>query len=107
MPTKRELHKIKLDLNFPSFVSVAVQHENKPVGEFWLSFNCLNDLTHVEFKPNGEIDAGLDNKLSLYSIHIVLSFNNYIFLADNSTLSEMVNALDEEFGDDITLKLKD
>lgn len=97
---QREIFKHKLDFDFPSLVVIGAYQNDERLGEFRLSFNCLNDLTHSEFKEDRELEIEVENKLSLMSIE-------FIFLVTHNNINEIINIINEkEQLSNIILKLE-
>lgn len=84
-----EKYKGKIDLNFPSLVTIGTYQNNERIGEFRLNFNCLDDLTHSEFKEEKELEPKVENKLSLMSIE-------FIFLINHDNINDVINIINEK-----------
>ena len=95
-----EIYKQKLNLDFPSLVTIGAYQGDERIGEFFLSFNCLNDLTHSEFKSVTELKLDVENKLSLMSVE-------FIFLINHNNINDVISVINEkkQLPNNITLKI--
>ena len=95
-----EMYKQKLNLDFPSLITIGAYQDDEKLGEFFLSFNCLNDLIHSQFEPSIKLKPEVENKLCLMSIE-------FIFLVNHHNINEVIHIINEkkQLPNNITLKL--